>query len=112
MSSSDPKAEAAAWFATLSRLSITGDELREFQAWRREPSNRDAYLEAERLEMRRRGRFMPVENPEGYSVIDSHSGELATFANTRCAGISEEDADAICDVLNRRALRQAIDARA
>ena len=40
---------------------------------------------------------------EGFSVIDRLTGEPATCANTRYSGISEEDADAICDVLNRRA---------
>ena len=112
MARSNPKAEAAAWFATLSRLPISTAELWDFHAWRRQPTNRAAYLEVERAELRRRSRFAPQPDPEGFSVIDKLTGEPATFAKARYAGISEEDADAICDVLNRRSLRQAVDERA
>ena len=106
MPRSDPKEEAVAWFATLGRLPISTAELWEFHAWRRDPSNRDAYLEVERTELRRHSRFAPLPDSEGYSVIDRLAGEPATFANSRYAGISEEDAQAICDVLNRRARSQ------
>ena len=112
MARSNPKAEATAWFATLSRLPISTAELWDFQAWQRKPANKAAYLEVERAELRRRSRFAPQPDPGGFSVIDQLTGEPATFANTRHAGISEEDADAICDVLNRRALRQAVGQRA
>jgi hypothetical protein len=107
MARSNPKAEAAIWFATLSRLPVSTSELRDFQAWRHKPANRAAYLEVERAELRRRSRFAPQPDSGGFSVIDRLTGEPATFANTQYAGISEEDADAICDVLNRRALREA-----
>jgi hypothetical protein len=112
MARSNSKAEAAAWFATLSRVPISTDELWGFHAWRRRPANKAAYLEVERAEQRRRSRFAPKPDPEGFSVIDKLTGEPATFANARYAGISEDDADAICDVLNRRARQQAVDERA
>ncbi|WP_372784671.1 hypothetical protein [Phenylobacterium sp.] len=112
MARSNPKAEAAVWFATLSRLPISTAELWDFHAWRRRPANKAAYLEVERAELRRPSRFAPQPDPEGFRVIDKLTGEPATFANTRYAGISEEDADAICDVLNRRARQQAVEGRA
>jgi transmembrane sensor len=40
--------EAAAWFAKLSRRSVTTETLRAFRAWRRTPVNRDAYEKVER----------------------------------------------------------------
>lgn len=94
------------------RLPITTAELWDFHAWRCTPANEAAYLEVERAELRRRSRFAPQPDPEGFSVIDRRTGEPATFANTRYAGISEEDADAICDVLNRRVRQQGVEGRA
>jgi ferric-dicitrate binding protein FerR (iron transport regulator) len=85
MPRSDPKQEAAAWFATLSRLPISRAELWDFQAWRRKPANKAAYLEVERAELRRRSRFAPQPDPERFSVIDRLTGEPATFAHVQRA---------------------------
>jgi hypothetical protein len=111
MARSNPRQEAVAWFATLSRLPISTAEISEFHAWRKKPSNKVAYLDVERAELRRRSRYAPLADSEGFSVIDKLTGEPATFANTRQVGISEEDAEVICDALNRRARRQSTDQR-
>jgi transmembrane sensor len=39
--------EAAAWFARLSKLSVTTDSLREFREWKRDPDNAAAYAAVE-----------------------------------------------------------------
>jgi hypothetical protein len=98
----DPHQEATTWFATLSRLRVSTAEVSEFFAWRRKPANKAAYLEVERAEGRRRNRFAPSPDAVGFSVIDKVTGEPATFANSRQTEISEADAEAISDILNRR----------
>jgi hypothetical protein len=45
----------------------------------------------------------PFPDPRGFSVIDTWTGEPATFANTQPTGISKADADDLCDLLNRPA---------
>jgi transmembrane sensor len=47
-SSDRTREEAAAWFARLSRVSVSSETLRAFQAWRRESANARAYEEVER----------------------------------------------------------------
>lgn len=98
----DPKLEASAWFERLGRLPITTAELREFWTWRGDPVNRAAYQVVEKAGLRTRGRFVALPDPRGCSVIDTHTGEPATFANTPVVGVSQEDADDICEILNRR----------
>lgn len=98
----NPKAEAAAWFERLGHRQITTAELHEFWTWRDDPANKAAYRAVEKAGMRLRGRFVPIPDPHGFSVIETWTGEPATFANVRPRGVSQEDADYICDVLNRR----------
>ena len=104
----DPKAEAEAWIAKLSRTSITSAELQEFSVWRDDSANDAAYrraeLEAER-QRPQRGRFVVRPDGTGFSVIDTCTGDLAVFATVLQTGISEEDAREIAEVLNRRANR-------
>jgi hypothetical protein len=98
----DPKTEAAAWFERLGHPVTTAD-LREFACWRDDPTNDAAYQAVEREGLRLRGRFLAIPDPAGFSVIDSWTGEPATFANAQHTGISKEDAGDLCDLLNRRA---------
>ncbi|WP_293382520.1 FecR/PupR family sigma factor regulator [Phenylobacterium sp.] len=97
----DPKAEALAWFARLGHA-ITTDDLRQFSSWRDDPAHDAAYREVEREGLRLRGRFVVTPDPQGYSVIDSWTGEPATFANAQLIGINVADADDVREILNRR----------
>jgi len=99
-----PYDQAAAWCAKLSRTSIDNDELRAFFAWRRDPRNAAAFATAAKARRRQTERFVVEPDPGGFSVIDVWTGEPADFANRSQAGISEDDADAIAEILNRRAL--------
>lgn len=96
--------EAKAWLARLGK-SITTAELYEFNDWRREPVNDAAYSVVEKQWMRSRGRFVMLPASSGFDVIDSWTGEPATFANAEMSGVSEEDADALVDFLNTRVRR-------
>jgi hypothetical protein len=98
----DPKTEAAAWFERLGHP-ITTDDLRAFCNWREDPAHDAAYRAVERDGMRLRGRFVAIPDPRGFSVIDTWTGDPATFANARYTGIAKQDADDICELLNRRA---------
>jgi hypothetical protein len=98
--------EAKAWLARLGK-SITTAELYEFNSWRREPANEAAYSVVEKEWTRSRGRFVMLPAGSGFDVIDSWTGEPATFANAEMSGVSEEDADAVVELLNRRARRRS-----
>jgi hypothetical protein len=98
--------EAKAWFARLGK-SITTAELYEFNGWRREPANDAAYSVIEKEWMRSRGRFVMLPAASGFDVIDSWTGEPATFANAEMSGVSEEDADAVVELLNTRTRRRS-----
>jgi hypothetical protein len=97
--------EAAAWIAKLSRPRITTAELHEFSVWRADPANDAAYRAVEQTVRRRDGRFVVQPDPTGFSVIDTWTGDPAVFAAIPQAGISEEDARDIAELLNRRAIR-------
>lgn len=94
--------EAKAWFASLSRKSITTNELDEFFDWRRDPVNASAYRAIERTRARTRGRFVVQPDPGGFCVIDTWTGEPAVFARAPQVGVTEEDARDVAEVLNRR----------
>ena len=96
--------EATAWCAKLSQTSIGNDELRAFFAWRRDPGNVAAFNAAAKARRRQTERFLVEPDPFGFSVIDIWTGEPAEFATRPQSGISEADAAAIAEVLNRRAL--------
>jgi hypothetical protein len=98
----DPKTEAAAWFERLGHPVTTAD-LRAFWSWRDDPVHDAAYRRVEREGMRSRGRFVVAPDPHGFSVIDTWTGEPAAFAKAEQTGIAEQDADDICELLNRRA---------
>ncbi|MBU1376113.1 MAG: hypothetical protein KKE02_24200 [Alphaproteobacteria bacterium] len=102
---------AAEWIVKLSQPSIGNDELHAFFAWRRDPGNLAAYNAASKAYRRSRERFRVEPDPFGFSVIDIRTGEAAEFATRPQAGISEADAEAIADVLNRRALTDPTPAR-
>lgn len=96
--------EATAWCARLSQTSIGNDDLRAFFAWRRDPGNVAAFNAAAKARRRQTERFLVEPDPFGFSVIDVWTGEPAEFATRPQSGISEADAEAIAEVLNRRAL--------
>lgn len=98
--------EAKAWLARLGK-SITTAELYEFNSWRREPANEAAYSVVEKEWTRSRGRFVMLPASSGFDIIDSWTGEPATFANAPMSGLSEEDADAVVEVLNARTGRRS-----
>jgi hypothetical protein len=98
--------EAKAWLVRLGK-SITTAELYEFNGWRREPANDAAYSVVEKEWMRSRGRFVMLPGSSGFDVIDSWTGEPATFANAPMSGLSEEDADAVVELLNTRTRRKS-----
>lgn len=106
-----PEDEATAWIARLTQPSIDNDALRDFFAWRRNPANLAAYEAASRARRRRTERFHVEPDAGGFSVIDVRTGEPAAFANQPQAAISEEDAEAIAEILNRRSLRDGPAAR-
>lgn len=106
-----PQDEAAAWIARLTRPSIDSDALRDFFAWRRNPANLAAYEAASKAHRRRTERFRVEPDAAGFSVIDVRTGEPATFANHAQVAVSEEDAEAIAEILNRRALHDGPAAR-
>lgn len=97
--------QATAWIAKLSRPSIDTDALEAFFAWKRRPRNAAAFDAACKARRRATERFRAEPDPDGFSVMDVLTGQPAAFANRTQTGISEEDADAIAEVLNRRALR-------
>ena len=100
---------AVEWIAKLSQPSIGNDELHAFFTWRRDPGNLAAYNAASKAYRRSRERFRVEPDPFGFSVIDIRTGDPAEFANRPQSGISEADADAIAEVLNRRALSAPAD---
>ena len=65
-------------------------------------ANDAAYQLVEREAMRSRGRFVIAPDPHGFGVIDTWTSEPATFANVQQMGISEDDAEDIREILNRR----------
>jgi hypothetical protein len=97
--------EATAWFERLGQKSITTAEVHDFFDWQRVPANKAAYHAVETAWERSRGRFVTRPDPLGFSVIDRRTGEPATFANVRVAGVPEQDALDIAALLNRRAIR-------
>jgi len=106
-----PQDEAAGWIARLTRPSIDNDALRDVFAWRRKPANKAAYEAASKARRRQTERFHVEPGAGGFSVIDVWTGDPATFANRAQTAISEEDAEAIAEILNRRALRDEATAR-
>jgi ferric-dicitrate binding protein FerR (iron transport regulator) len=96
--------KATAWVARLSQPSIDGEALRAFFAWKREPANAAAFDAASKARRRQTERFRVEPDATGFSVIDVSTGEPAAFANRPQSGISEADAEAIAEVLNRRDL--------
>jgi hypothetical protein len=104
MKRANPSDEAAAWVARLSQPSIDNDALRAFFAWRRDAANRAAFDAASKARRRASERFLVEPDPFGFTVMDIKTAEPAVFANRPQAGISEADAEAIAEVLNRRAL--------
>jgi len=99
--------EAKAWLQRLGKTSITTAELYEFTDWRRDPANDAAYSAVEKDWMRSRGRFVMLPASSGFDVIDSWTGEPATFANAPMSGLLEEDADAVVELLNTRTRRKS-----
>jgi hypothetical protein len=99
--------EAKAWLQRLGKKSITTAELYEFTGWRDDPANDAAYSVVEKDWMRSRGRFVMLPASSGFDVIDSWTGEPATFANAPMSGLSEEDADAVVELLNTRTRRRS-----
>jgi hypothetical protein len=94
--------EAKSWWEKLGQRSITTAEVRAFAAWRDDPANDAAYSKLEAETPRTGGRYAVLPSPGGFSVIDTFTGEPASFATARQVGISVEDANEIADVLNLR----------
>lgn len=103
-SARDPRAEAAAWCARLSRPRVDNDALHAFFLWRRHPANRAAFEAETKAFGRRESRFVAEPDGHGFTVRDRETGEPATFARRRQTGIPEADAEDIAEILNRRAL--------
>lgn len=94
--------EAKAWWDKLGQSTITTTEVWAFARWRDDPANDAAYSKIEAQTPRTGGRYAVLPSPGGFSVIDTFTGEPATFGMAHQAAISVEDANEIADILNRR----------
>lgn len=104
--SRQPAAQAVAWIDKLSRPAVSNEDLHAFFAWRREAENLAAYEAESRARKRRESRFVTEPDPFGFTVLDRATGAAAEFAGRAQAGIPEEDAEDIAEILNRRDLRR------
>ena len=50
-------------------------------------------------------RYAIRPDPQGFSVFDVRTGEVAVIAMTAQSGLSQEDAEHTAELLNRRAKR-------
>jgi hypothetical protein len=94
--------EAKSWWDKLGQKRVTTADVWAFGAWRDDPANDAAYSKLETETPRRGGRYAVLPSPGGFSVIDTFTGEPATFARAEQKGISVEDANGIADILNLR----------
>lgn len=101
--------EVKSWWDKLGQRSITTAEVRAFAARRDDPANDAAYSKLEAETPRSGRRYAVLPSPGGFSVIDTFTGEPATFAKARHTGVSVEDANEITDIFNRRHLAGASD---
>ncbi|HEX3365373.1 hypothetical protein [Phenylobacterium sp.] len=99
-----PKAEAEArdWFERLGRTSITTAELYAFRDWRDNEANDAAYTRLERETPMNWGRFLVQPSANGFAVVDSHTGEPASFAKTTMIDLDVEDANDVARLLAGR----------
>lgn len=74
------QSEAAAWFARLSRTSVTTDALREFRDWRRTPANAAAYA---RVEAAWRGAGALKDDPDLRAATAAAYGRRRWLARLR-----------------------------
>ena len=107
-SARDPKAEARAWWTRLGQQQITTADVRAFAAWRDDPCNDAAYTALETGDRRTAGRFVMLRDAGGWSVIDTVTGVPAEVLERPVCGVSEQDAEAVADILNARGRRASL----
>jgi hypothetical protein len=76
--STSPAVEAAVWVSRLSRTSITGEAIRDFFNWRRDPVNDVAY-EAMSAAIATANRYAALADGSNGDVIDIWTGERPWF---------------------------------
>lgn len=94
--------EAKDWWQRLSKTKITTAEVYAFRDWRDNPLNDAAYERLQRETPRSCGRYAVQPSPDGFAVIDTATGNPATFANASMVDIEVEEANEVATFLARR----------